>query len=122
MTKQDDGQGMRINRRSFCCAGLATSAALGARQLFGAEKVRRAVGGAPATKIGDEFKPGDRVPVSGVYDVTHDKLDGDDHASPHQVTAIAGRIFPPCRWCATEVRFRLHHAALHVGADAHFRG
>jgi hypothetical protein len=36
----------------------------------------------------DEFKPGDQVPTSGIYDVIHDKLDGDDHAHPHRVVAI----------------------------------
>jgi uncharacterized protein len=62
----------------------------------------------------DEFKPGDTVPTSGIYDVIHDKLDGDDHANPHQVTAIAGMVFPPCRGCNGWVRFRLHQAAEHV--------
>jgi hypothetical protein len=42
----------------------------------------------------DEFKPGDKVPTSGIYDVIHDKLDGDDHAHAHQVTAISGTVFP----------------------------
>ena len=32
------------------------------------------------TKEIDEFKPGEKVPVSGIYDVIHDKLDGHDHA------------------------------------------
>jgi len=32
-----------------------------------------------ATKV-EEFKPGDKVRASGIYDVIHDKLDGDDHA------------------------------------------
>ena len=30
----------------------------------------------------DVFKPGEKVPTSGIYDVIHDKLDGDDHAHP----------------------------------------
>jgi hypothetical protein len=68
----------------------------------------------------DEFKPGDKVPISGIYDVVHDKLDGDDHAHLHQVTAISGKVFPPCRGCHGEVRFRLHQAAEHVEAHDHF--
>ena len=68
----------------------------------------------------DEFKPGDQVPTSGIYDVIHDKLDGDDHASAHQVTAIAGTVFPPCRGCGSWVRFRLKQAAEHVDAHEHF--
>lgn len=67
------------------------------------------------------YKPGDVVPVSGVYDVVHDKLDGEDHALPHQVIAMAGTVFPPCRWCGDEVRFGLHHAVMRVDAHPHFK-
>ena len=73
-----------------------------------------------ATKV-EEFKPGDKVRASGIYDVIHDKLDGDDHAQPHQVTAVYGTIFPPCRGCHGEVRFRLHLAAEHIEAHGHFK-
>jgi hypothetical protein len=72
------------------------------------------------TKNFEEFKPGERVPTSGIYDVVHDKLDGDHHALPHQVTAIAGKMFPPCRGCHGSVRFRLHLAAEHVEDHHHF--
>jgi len=72
------------------------------------------------TKNVEEFKPGQKVPASGIYDVVHDKLDGDDHALPHQVTAIAGKVFPPCRGCHGSVRFRLHQAAEHVEEHHHF--
>ena len=109
-----------MSRRCFCnCALASSAAALAARQLAADERPRQS---ASPPKIKDEFKPGDRVPLSGIYDVTHDKLDGDDHALPHQIAAIAGKIFPRCRWCGSEVRFRLHQAALHVGSDVHFRG
>ena len=69
----------------------------------------------------DELKPGDKVPVSGIYDVIHDKLDGDDHALPHHVTAIEGEVFPRCGGCHSSVRFRLHQAAQHVAAHDHFK-
>ncbi len=69
----------------------------------------------------DEFKPGEKVPASGIYDVIHDKLDGDDHAHPHQVTAVSGTVFPPCRGCHGGVRFRLHLAAEHIEAHGHFK-
>ena len=72
------------------------------------------------TKPLHEFKPGEKVPTSGIYDVVHDKLDGDDHADPHQVTAIADTDFPPCRGCKSSVRFRLHLAAEHLQAHNHF--
>ena len=61
------------------------------------------------------------MPVSGIYDVTHDRLGGDDHALPHQVTAIGGTEFPPCRVCGAEVRFRLRHAAERLESNGHFK-
>ena len=45
------------------------------------------------------YKPGDTVPQTGVYDVTHDNLDGQEHTPPHPVTALRGKLFPPCRAC-----------------------
>jgi hypothetical protein len=73
------------------------------------------------TKNLEELKPGEKVPTSGIYDVIHDKLDGDHHALPHQVTAIAGKVFPRCRGCHGSVRFRLHQAAEHVEDHHHFK-
>ena len=122
MTKQNYEKRTVTSRRNFCSFAVAATAAVTVGQLFADERPLREVSCTPAPKIKDEYKPGDRVPVSGIYDVTHDKLDGDDHALPHQVTAIAGKVFPPCRWCGGEVRFRLHRAAFHVDADVHFRG
>ena len=68
----------------------------------------------------DVFKSGEKVPTSGIYDVIHDKLDGNDHAHPYQVTVISGTVFPPCRGCKGSVRFRLHQAAEHLDAHDHF--
>jgi len=67
------------------------------------------------------FKPGDAVPASGIYDVIHDKLDGQEHAEQHQITAIAGKTFPPCRGCQAWVRFQLRSAAEHIEAHGHFK-
>jgi hypothetical protein len=72
------------------------------------------------TKTVQEFKPGEKVPTSGIYEVIHDKLDGDRHALPHQVTAIVGEQFPLCRGCHGSVRFRLHQAAEHFEEHHHF--
>jgi hypothetical protein len=69
----------------------------------------------------DELKPGDKAPLSGIYDVLHDKLDGDDHALPHQVTAMEGEVFPLCGGCHTGVRFRLYRAAQHLATHDHFK-
>ena len=63
------------------------------------------------------FNPGDTVPVSGIYDVIHDTLDGQEHTHSHQITAIRGKIFPPCRGCQNWVRYELHLAA--ESADDH---
>ncbi len=68
-------------------------------------------------EIGDEFKPGDKAPHSGIYDVLHDK----EHAKPHHVTVIHGRTLPPCNNCGKGVTFRLRHRALHIGSDEHFK-
>jgi hypothetical protein len=111
-----------MNRRGFLNAALAAGAtSVAARQLVADERPERAAAGASSPKIKDEFKPGDRVPVSGIYDVTHDKLDGDDHALSHQVMATAGKRFPLCRVCGAEVRFRLRHAAERVESNGHFK-
>jgi hypothetical protein len=67
-----------------------------------------------------EFKAGDKVPISGVYEVIHDRLDGDLHAHAHEVTAIADNVFPPCRGCKGLVRFRLLQAIEHIDGHDHF--
>ena len=60
-------------------------------------------------KIGDSFKPGDVVPLSGIYRVAHDPA----HTQEHEVTCIEGRVFPPCRGCQ-HPRFVLSRAAEHI--------
>ena len=69
---------------------------------------------------GKEFKPGEKVETSGVYNVLHDRLDGDTHAEHHRVTAMVGTVFPHCKGCRQWVRFRLHLAAEHIATDPHF--
>ena len=114
------GRRPRMNRRGFFNAALAAAAtAVAARQLAADERPQQAAIGASSPTSKDEFKPGDRVPVSGIYNVTHDKLDGDEHALPHHVTAIAGMVFPPCRVCGAEVRFRLRQAAEPIESNGH---
>lgn len=67
-------------------------------------------------KIGDEFKPGDKVPHSGIYLVTHDKK----HSEPHEVTCVFGKVFPPCRGCS-HPRFKLVRAARHIETEDNFK-
>jgi hypothetical protein len=61
--------------------------------------------------MAQEFRPGEIVPQSGIYTITHDAAHAD---MPHEVTVIKGRRFPTCRHCKG-VRFELAHAAKHVG-------
>jgi len=67
--------------------------------------------------VGDEFKPGESVPHSGIYLVIHDEA----HSAPHEVTCVYGKRFPPCREC-DHPRFRLVRAAIHIGSHDHFKG
>lgn len=62
------------------------------------------------------YKPGDVVPQSGIYDVTHDPK----HAESHQVTCIEGERFPPCRGC-DHPRFHLAKSAVHVKEQRSFK-
>ena len=66
--------------------------------------------------MAQEFKPGELVPQSGIYTITHDPAHAD---MPHQVTVIKGRRFPTCRHCKG-ISFELAHAAKHVGEIDHF--
>jgi hypothetical protein len=66
--------------------------------------------------IGDEFKPGQKVPHSGIYRVVHDQY----HAEEHEVTCVYGKIFPPCNHCGHHVRFVLERAAQHIEANESF--
>jgi len=61
-----------------------------------------------------EYKPGERVPKSGIYRVTHDK----DHTE-HEVTAIEGKKFPPCRTCK-HVGYKLIKPAVHLHDHPHY--
>lgn len=48
------------------------------------------------------YKPGQVIPVSGVYRVEHPS-----HGLMHEATLIEQSPFPKCRQCADAVRFRL---------------
>lgn len=64
-----------------------------------------------------EYKPGQKVPESGIYRVTHDK----NHAKEHEVTCVKGHVFPPCKGCGQHPRFTLQRAAHHVENHELFR-
>lgn len=56
------------------------------------------------------YKPGQKVPESGIYKVTHDS----NHRQEHEVTAVMGEHFPPCNHCGEHPRFVLIRAAHHI--------
>ena len=65
-----------------------------------------------------EYKPGEEVPQSGIYDVAHDSM---HKLEPHQVTVIFGKKFPPCNHCGAKVRFKLYRAAIHLSEHSSFK-
>jgi len=64
-----------------------------------------------------EYKPGEEVPESGIYKITHDK----NHAESDEVTSIAGKEFPPCKDCGHHPKFKLVRAAHHLENHGHFK-
>jgi hypothetical protein len=60
------------------------------------------------------FKYGDKVPVSGVYRVSH--------LLPHSVEQremyLEGSLFPPCKVCAAGVYYRLESPYVPLAAPA----
>jgi YjzC-like protein len=65
--------------------------------------------------MAQQFRPGQIVPESGIYLITHDPQHAD---MPHEVTVIKGRRFPTCRHCKGSA-FELAHAARHVDEVSH---
>jgi hypothetical protein len=61
--------------------------------------------------VAHDFKPGQIVPQSGIYAVTHDPVHPN---APQEVTLIKGRRFPTCRHCKG-VDYELVHVAKYVG-------
>lgn len=71
----------------------------------------------PAAIEGDEFKPGEKVLASGIYEVVHDP----EHTGEHEVTCVYGEHFPPCNHCGHHPRFTLSRKAVHVKWSEHFK-
>ncbi len=62
------------------------------------------------------YRPGQKVPESGVYSVRHHL-----HRPPHEATLVAGDLFPECQQCGAAVSFHLLRAARFINADHDFR-
>jgi len=52
-----------------------------------------------------KYQPGDLVPESGIYRVTHAS-----HRLMHEATLLESTRFPLCRQCQRSVRFELRRA------------
>lgn len=61
------------------------------------------------------FRPGDRVPCSGVFRVEHR-----EHRESHEATLAVGGRFPRCSVCADGVQFRLVREAADLKSDDDF--
>jgi hypothetical protein len=59
----------------------------------------------PRTNVRKKYRPGDLVPESGIYRVTHNS-----HRLMHEATLLEKQRFPICRTCKREVRFELRRA------------
>jgi hypothetical protein len=65
----------------------------------------------------ETYKPGEKVPASGIYKVMHDK----NHSEEHEVTAVMGEPFPPCNGCGKGVTFKLVRKAHHIKNHKEFK-
>lgn len=63
------------------------------------------------------YRPGQMVPISGVYTVVHE-----GHRGEHEVLAIRGDEFPFCRICTNEVRFYVAQIVPYVTHDFDLAG
>jgi hypothetical protein len=61
------------------------------------------------------YHPGEDVPMSGIYKVTHR-----GHHHDHEVTCLSGEKFPECHQCQGQVRFNLLIAAHAIHRHTHF--
>jgi hypothetical protein len=57
------------------------------------------------------------VPISGIYTAIHEL-----HRREHDVIAIRGEEFPPCRVCKDEVRFYVASPVPHMMHDFDLTG
>lgn len=66
--------------------------------------------------FGKNYRPGETVRQSGIYEVVHDR----EHRATHDVVMISGDTFPNCETCDQNVRFRLMRTAPYIFQDQDF--
>ena len=67
--------------------------------------------------IQQQWKPGDAVPESGLYQVLHSRCT----SNVREATFVIGQQLPPCRICGSRVRFQLKQAIPHISEDHDFK-
>lgn len=77
---------------------------------------RRPHGPRRPTAHGPEFRCGDSVPQTGIYEVVH----AHGHRAPHEVVLHAADAFPDCEVCGVGVRFRVIRTAPYIFDDEDF--
>jgi hypothetical protein len=65
----------------------------------------RAIDSSQGQTVRKKYRPGDVVPDSGIYRVTHTS-----HRLMHEATLLEGNRFPLCKRCRLSVRFELRRA------------
>ncbi|HZI57944.1 MAG TPA: hypothetical protein VFF39_14275, partial [Verrucomicrobiae bacterium] len=65
---------------------------------------------------GRQYKAGDPVKESGIYEAIHEGA----HREAHEVVMVKADLFPACDTCADKVRFRLVRSAPYIFSDIDF--
>ena len=65
---------------------------------------------------GRQYKAGDPVKESGIYEAIHEGA----HREAHEVVMVKADLFPACDTCADKVRFRLVRSAPYIFSDVDF--
>ena len=70
----------------------------------------------PAFALRRQFRPGDEVPDTGIYEAHH--ADGEE---PSSNVHLRGEMFPACPDCAQQVRYFLVRKAPYIFSDEDFQ-
>lgn len=62
------------------------------------------------------FRAGEPITETGIYRVFHS-----EHRVSHEVTLLAGQVFPTCAECGSDVHFELLRSAPEISRDTSFR-